>query len=339
MHEHQRPPTFADLLRLRDARRERLLDRRAKHTELLQSASSPAPDRKGKGKGKASESSESIHQNGKHSASHLAYTSQGVDRTYMSIWEELQSSIARESSLRRALLGLDSTPESISKCDDEADDSLAFYASHPSLRPMPDILLRPDLEAYVRELESKRIQQVSSSGQKDSGKSRHTGSWLLSKCRQIIVAAAGVEAATDAAEALCTEVFKVLRCDRTDDDIQGQLLELVGFDNMEFLGQLVSQRANIVRGITDEADRARVAAAMRDRAIPGVQAIIRSEKDVAIEKEINKARRKAKGKGKQTEDGSLEDQEAARILGFGADLRRARERQLSQRPAEVLRPE
>ncbi|KAJ2627662.1 putative steryl acetyl hydrolase mug81, partial [Coemansia sp. RSA 1287] len=257
----------------------------------------------------------------------------------MSIWEELQSSIARESSLRRALLGLDSTPESISKCDDEADDSLAFYASHPSLRPMPDILLRPDLEAYVRELESKRIQQVSSSGQKDSGKSRHTGSWLLSKCRQIIVAAAGVEAATDAAEALCTEVFKVLRCDRTDDDIQGQLLELVGFDNMEFLGQLVSQRANIVRGITDEADRARVAAAMRDRAIPGVQAIIRSEKDVAIEKEINKARRKAKGKGKQTEDGSLEDQEAARILGFGADLRRARERQLSQRPAEVLRPE
>ncbi|KAJ2260430.1 hypothetical protein EV176_006722, partial [Coemansia sp. RSA 451] len=53
MHEHQRPPTFADLLRLRDARRERLLDRRAKHTELLQSASSPAPDRKGKGKGKA----------------------------------------------------------------------------------------------------------------------------------------------------------------------------------------------------------------------------------------------------------------------------------------------
>ncbi|KAJ2403754.1 activating signal cointegrator 1 complex subunit 3 [Coemansia sp. RSA 2526] len=339
MHEHQRPPTFADLLRLRDARRERLLDRRAKHTELLQSASSPAPDRKGKGKGKASESSESIHQNGKHSASHLAYTSQGVDRTYMSIWEELQSSIARESSLRRALLGLDSTPESISKCDDEADDSLAFYASHPSLRPMPDILLRPDLEAYVRELESKRIQQVPSSGQKDSGKSRHTGSWLLSKCRQIIVAAAGVEAATDAAEALCTEVFKVLRCDRTDDDIQGQLLELVGFDNMEFLGQLVSQRANIVRGITDEADRARVAAAMRDRAIPGVQAIIRSEKDVAIEKEINKARRKAKGKGKQTEDGSLEDQEAARILGFGADLRRARERQLSQRPAEVLRPE
>ncbi|KAJ2823499.1 activating signal cointegrator 1 complex subunit 3, partial [Coemansia erecta] len=347
MQEHQRPPTFADLLRLRDARRERLLDRRAKLAEQLQNAGSPTADRKGKGKGKgkAGGSSDSTHQPGgtaEHSASPATGANHGADKAYASMWDELQRSIARETSLRRALLGLGASSASTSQDSSVAGDSQAFYAAHPSLRPMPDMLLRTGLEAYVNELESKNAQNSTQKETEAEAEAEgHTKAWLLSKCRGI-VAAAGVDAITEAAESLCTETFTVLRSDRSDDDIQGQLLELVGFDNIELLGELVSQRASIVRSITDEADRARVAAAMRDRAIPGVQAIIRSEKDVAIEKEINKARRKGKQKsdgGAGQADGSSEEQEAARILGFGSDLRRARERQLSQRPAEVQRPE
>ncbi|KAJ2369024.1 activating signal cointegrator 1 complex subunit 3 [Coemansia sp. RSA 2610] len=357
MPGHQRPPTFADLLRMRDTRRERLLDRRAKLVKLRSSASSPAVDRKGKGKGKASESSESVGLPGdsEHSTPGPPpgeqpggpYTSGKASQMHATMWDELQSSIVRESGLRQALLGLDnSSPLICGDNDDDStlDDAQAFYSAHPALRPLPQILLRPDLEAYIEDLERTRAQQLASApanGTTDTG--NYTKAWLLAKCR-CIVAAAGVEADTDAAEALCTGLFTLLRSDSGDDDIQGQLLELVGFDNMEFLGELVSRRSDIVRNITDEADRIRVAAAMRDRAIPGVQAVIRQEKDIAIEKELTKARRKGKGKAKATGDvgsaeGTTEDQESARILGFGADLRRAREQQLTRRPAEVLRPE
>ncbi|KAI8322612.1 Sec63-domain-containing protein, partial [Martensiomyces pterosporus] len=78
---------------------------------------------------------------------------------------------------------------------------------------------------------------------------------------------------------MCTEIFTLLRSGRSDNDIQGQLLELVGFSNMDFLGDLISKRAEIVDKITKQSDYARAEAALKAKPLPGVQAVIQSEKD------------------------------------------------------------
>ncbi|KAJ2807036.1 putative steryl acetyl hydrolase mug81 [Coemansia guatemalensis] len=366
-------PTFADLLRLRDVRRERLLDRRAKHLEKSHGSDSTTSkcstaDRKGKGKGKGKQSvggDNTIPAAMSPSATSTTlsvdqhsqvqpYTrsnrpSNDIDTSFL---HEIRNSVSRELYLRRELLRLDlgrgKTATDGANVESDSAHALSgrsetcadYYDAHPALRPMSSFLLQPDLQEHIERLESEKSTRteaaVCSGG--------FTRAWLLSKCRPIVVAAGADAVADEAVEALCTELFVLLRSDRSDDDIQSQLLELVGFDNMEFLGSLISERTEIVRGITAESDRARAAELRNDRNIPGVQAIVRTERDVAIEKEATRMRRKAKRKGKEAdadaadEHAPTEEQQAARILGFGSDLRRARERQLTQRAPEVLRP-
>ncbi|KAJ2158555.1 activating signal cointegrator 1 complex subunit 3 [Coemansia sp. RSA 552] len=334
--EERRRPTFADLLRLRDARRERLLDRRAKLVSQRLAAGTAPPDRKGKGKGKGSVA----YRDGSDTASTQSPTPTAVPD---GVGDELEAGVAREASLRQALLGLDPRPPvaaapGADTPSPEEGASKEFYAAHPALRPFPSFLLRPDLEAYIEGLERDRSerQQPAAEGTGNGDGAKGFGrAWLLSKCQHIAYAA-GMDS-TDGIETLSTDIFTALRSDRSDDDIQGQLLELVGFDSIEFLGELISRRAEIVSNITDQADREHAAEARRNKALPGVQVVVRTEKDIAIEKKMGKARRKGKQKASSPPAETAADQ-AARILGFGADLRRARERQLSQRPAEALRP-
>ncbi|KAJ2772055.1 activating signal cointegrator 1 complex subunit 3, partial [Coemansia linderi] len=205
--------------------------------------------------------------------------------------------------------------------------------------PMPDVLLHSDPLAYVRELEKARDDALSLLPSPISKPAAFNKEWLFSKCSQTVVAS-GIGASADATEALCTEVFTLLRSGRSDNEIQGQMLELVGFENMDFLGELISMRETIVAEITKESDYARVAANMKARAgQPGMQASLHSEKDQAIERDIRKSKRKPrprKASDAAANESETEDQHSARILGFGADLRRARERQLTERPTEVF---
>ncbi|KAJ2811168.1 activating signal cointegrator 1 complex subunit 3, partial [Coemansia furcata] len=203
---------------------------------------------------------------------------------------------------------------------------------------MPDILLHSDPLAYVKQLEKARDDAISLLSPPVGKTAEFNKQWLFSKCSQTVMAA-GMGANTDAIEALCTELFTLLRSGRSDNEIQGQLLELVGFENMDFLGELISKREAIVAEITRESDYSRVAADMKARALqPGMQASIHSEKDLAIERDIRKSKRKPRSRkiSDAADESESETQRSARILGFGADLRRARERQLTERPAEVF---
>ncbi|KAJ1733569.1 activating signal cointegrator 1 complex subunit 3 [Coemansia biformis] len=197
---------------------------------------------------------------------------------------------------------------------------------------MPEFLYRPDLLAYLEELEGSHVSR--GDGSSDSAPGCFSQAWLLARCRSIV-------ADPESADALCREVCALLQSDRGDDDIQGPLLELVGYDNMEFLGSLVSQRADIVRGITAESDRARVAALRGGWSLPGVQAVVRTERDLAIGKELSKARRRRKATAAAAGPADCTEgaQGPAQVLGSGTDLRRARERQLTQRTAGALKPE
>ncbi|KAJ1667675.1 activating signal cointegrator 1 complex subunit 3 [Coemansia sp. RSA 1813] len=366
-------PGFADLLRSRDTRRELLLDRRERSQRQQQKADAasskePATPVAGKGKGAVVSGYASGKAKGKSPAlpvadatsEHFSSSEHRKEKSPAfeaipatangsagSLWSELCATVLREQTLRRSLIGhlgdsstAESTASSKPSSDGTAQAPSQLSQDEPAwdiLAPVPEILLRHDLSKYIERLEdeaaAKRAAQANTRLNKE---------WLLSKCRDL-VAASDMDTSNEAAEALCTEVFTVLRADRSDNDIQGQLLELVGFDNMDFLSMLISKRSEIVSAIVKESDYSRVARELKNnKQIPGVQAVIRSEKDIAIEKDIHKSKRnKARRKTAQAsnEKGDSDDQHSAQILGFGFDLRRARERQLTKRAPEILRPE
>ncbi|KAJ1800554.1 activating signal cointegrator 1 complex subunit 3 [Coemansia sp. RSA 2399] len=347
-------PGFADLLRSRDTRRELLLDRREKKRQQTKEPDATPVDRKGKGaivSGKAKGKSPATPVATEHfsSSDNLKTTTPIAEESAdSSLWSELCATVAREQSIRRSLVGClggssaaESTTSSQPSNGTETQDLGRLSHNDPAwsiLSPIPDILLRHDLPEYLKRLEDEAAAKRAAQANKRLNKE-----WLLSKCRDL-VAASDMDTSSEAAETLCTELFTVLRADRSDNDIQGQLLELVGFDNMDFLSMLISQRSKIVSTIVKESDYSRVArASKKNKQIPGVQAVIRSEKDIAIEKDIQKTQRKAaRRKAAQPSDesgGDADDQHSAQILGFGSDLRRARERQLTKRSSEVLRPE
>ncbi|KAJ2796071.1 putative steryl acetyl hydrolase mug81, partial [Coemansia helicoidea] len=327
----RRVPTFADLLRLRDARRERLLDRRAQLSEQARPADgSSSTARKGKGAASSGKGADVGAGPGPPDSSGRTADQQDWPAPLAGLAGELASSIQREARLRCALLGL--PPAAATAATAVAGSRSDPGDGRQSLRPMPGFLLRADLQEHLEALE-RSIPSSSSSdadavgGAAGSGaKSEFSSAWLLARCQDIT-------GASDAAT-VCDEVLALLRSGRSDDDVQAPLLELVGYDNMEFLGSLVSRRADIVRAVDDEADRARAAAVRSARALPGVQAVVRTERDVALDKELSKARRRRKG-------GAAEDRAPAAgpPLESGEELRRAREKQLTRRPKEALRPE
>ncbi|KAJ2715375.1 putative steryl acetyl hydrolase mug81 [Coemansia spiralis] len=335
----RRVPTFADLLRLRDARRDRLLDRRARLGELAPHANSSSggssgggtttgrsADRKGKGAagtGKAADSAAGRGSSGK-----LSCTADqpGWAAPRSDLASELASSVQREARLRCALLGLAPPADTCARLGAAASPSRDPAHPHPALRPMPDFLLRTGLQEHLDSLESSI---PSSSNADDTAaaprqQSEFSRAWLLARCRAID--------GTSDADMVCDQVLELLQSGRSDDDVQGPLLELVGYDNMDFLASLVSRRADIVRAVADDTDRARAAALRRARSLPGVQAVVRTERDVALDKELSKARRRRKA-------GPAEDPAAGPPLGSGAGLRQVRASQLTQRTKEVLKPE
>ncbi|KAJ2656903.1 activating signal cointegrator 1 complex subunit 3 [Coemansia sp. RSA 1200] len=293
-----------------------------------------------------------------------------------SLWSRLHATVVREQTLRRALLASvshgdstvksaaneqtagtanqpPSTTSSSSSSSSNNNNSTTTSSSYSILGPIPEILLHSDLSEYVRSLEDEAAARRKA-GQADGKLNKE---WLLSSCRAVVAGSdIGDGGSDEAAEALCTEVFSVLRAGRSDADIQGQLLELVGFDNVDLLSTLVSQRNEIVETIVREADYSRISRGLKSRGGrlgPGTQgAVVRSQRDIAIEKEMLKMQRKSRrkaaaaagtqssgGRSGSSSDGQENTAAAAQILGFAVDLKRARERQLTHRAPEVLRPE
>ncbi|KAJ1881611.1 activating signal cointegrator 1 complex subunit 3, partial [Kickxella alabastrina] len=334
--ESQHKVGFGDLLRQRDARREALLSRRAnqlnqRKSESIENATTEddttlqndISDRKGKGKGKGKGKDDSAAVSGKAAAADVTdiiQQQQQQEKADMSgAWGELQQSISSELILRQALLSLPGSHATVGEP----------WAAHTAL--IPEILLRTDLSEYVAQLEHANEQATLKESAGDPP--QYNRAWLLSLCQQ--TATKNSSAGEEETEALCTGIFTILRSPSADNDIQGELLELVGYDHMDFLAALISNRTAIVGEIMRESDYLRVAASMQlTHQLPGVQASITTEKDLVIQKQILKVQRR---RAKSIE--ASEDDEAALILGFGSDLRRARERQLTQRPAEALRPE
>ncbi|KAI8647168.1 Sec63 Brl domain-containing protein [Parasitella parasitica] len=133
---------------------------------------------------------------------------------------------------------------------------------------------------------------------------------------------------------LCGDIFTIIRSGDTDDDIQMSLVELLGYEALDFIAALITNRATIVRNILRMSDydeqqpKKRSAASAPTepkRPVYGTQFIVQSEKELREEKRLRKEQKRAMKNHNRTED---DDAKAVSmgILGFdGEDLRQARE--------------
>ncbi|RIA90966.1 Sec63 Brl domain-containing protein [Glomus cerebriforme] len=175
--------------------------------------------------------------------------------------------------------------------------------------------------------------------------------WLLRQCRLHIESFGDADGAI-IPEKLCTSIFTILRSESDDDDdIQIELVDLLGFDNLNFVTTLVTKRLTIVENINNESqykeippDLQEVVPAQKHSNITGpkrpkfgAQFTIQSEEDVKENKRLRKEQKKAAKHKKDTED---EESISANILGFSGDvLRSVRERQLRSATDITLRPQ
>jgi len=141
-------------------------------------------------------------------------------------------------------------------------------------------------------------------------------------------------------EKLCTNIFTILRSESDDDDIQIELVDLLGFDNLNFVTTLVTKRFTIVENISSESQYQKTPSDQQEnfstqqlpskteikRPIFGTQFTIQSEDEIKEKKRSRKEQKKAAKHKKESED---EESISANILEFHPDeLRSAREQQL-----------
>ncbi|GBC25635.1 uncharacterized protein OCT59_020043 [Rhizophagus irregularis] len=174
--------------------------------------------------------------------------------------------------------------------------------------------------------------------------------WLLRQCRLHIESFGDADGAI-IPEKLCINIFTILRSESDDDDIQIELVDLLGFDNLNFVTTLVTKRFTIVENISRESHYQKIPPDQQEnfpaqqlpnkteskRPIFGSQYTIQSEDDLKEKKRLRKEQKKAAKHKKESED---EESISANILGFRGDvLRSVREQQLRSARDIPLRPQ
>ncbi|KAG0246557.1 Sec63 Brl domain-containing protein [Mortierella sp. GBAus27b] len=156
--------------------------------------------------------------------------------------------------------------------------------------------------------------------------------WLINQCTTHLEAF-GDPSMELTPKRLSTDVFTILRSDKQDDDIQMNLVELLGFDNFEFITALLTNRRTIVDNVmaqtayNPDGDRSKGHKHERhdnNRTMIGSNFTVQTEDEKLAAKLARKERRKHGGHDEEDESAV-----SSAILGFDQeDLRKAREDQL-----------
>ncbi|KAF9171872.1 hypothetical protein BGX20_006778 [Mortierella sp. AD010] len=164
--------------------------------------------------------------------------------------------------------------------------------------------------------------------------------WLINQCTAHITAF-GDPSADMTSKRLSIDIFTILRSDKPDDDIQINLVDLLGFENFEFITALLTNRRTIVDNVTaqstydPDADHPKNHKNDRHdnyRLPAGTNFTVQTEDEKLAAKLARKERRKHGGRDEE-EEAAL----SSAILGFDQeDLRRAREEQLRNNAAMPL---
>ncbi|KAI8086190.1 Sec63 Brl domain-containing protein [Halteromyces radiatus] len=130
---------------------------------------------------------------------------------------------------------------------------------------------------------------------------------------------------------LCADIFTVLRSDDSDDSIQATLVDLLGFESLDLIEILISNRSKLVNNIMNMSEHISQAKHKYHQnnspknPIYGTQIIVQSEEEVRKRKQQRKEQKKASKYREQEDENAL----SLSILGFdGMELRQARENEL-----------
>ncbi|ORX62001.1 Sec63-domain-containing protein [Hesseltinella vesiculosa] len=156
--------------------------------------------------------------------------------------------------------------------------------------------------------------------------------WLLTQCQTYM---AQHDQGLDAYQ-LCANLFTVLRSDETDDDIQASLVDTLGFESLDMIASLITNRSTLVNNIMNMSEYVPLSQAKHSQpsqnvsnpSMYGPQVIVQSEQDVRKRKQQRKEQKKAhKSNHRNHED---EVDLSLSILGFDAQtLKQQREAALT----------
>ncbi|KAI9141161.1 Sec63 Brl domain-containing protein [Paraphysoderma sedebokerense] len=152
--------------------------------------------------------------------------------------------------------------------------------------------------------------------------------YINSQCEKHIAASriSDQALAMDSAR-LCTDIFTILRSEKDDSEIQNALVDLIGYDNFEFLTSLITNRGAIVRNIIEGPN----VSTKEISDSPGQNAQLRPRygTQVSIQTESEKQQLKVYRKKDKSGNGTVEESDmelSAALLGFdSSSLREARE--------------
>lgn len=164
-------------------------------------------------------------------------------------------------------------------------------------------------------------------------------SWLLKQCTAHIEAFG--DPSTDMTpRRLAIDIFTILRSDKLDDDIQINLVDMLGFDNFEFITALLTNRKLIVDNVmaqTSYNPDVELKSHKHERndnfrSPVGTNFVVQTEDEKLAAKLARKERRKHGGRDEEDESAI-----SSAMLGFDQDdLRKAREEQLRNNAAMPL---
>lgn len=129
-------------------------------------------------------------------------------------------------------------------------------------------------------------------------------------------------------EEFCNLVFDSLVSSQTDDDIQNTLCDIIGYDHLELIGELIQNRPMIIEGVLNSAKarprdiiRAPELIQRQNQPVHGPTIVVQSEQEKRLEKQIRKQERRYQQQQQQSDD-SLDEFANPELLKY------ERERQL-----------
>ncbi|KAG2182998.1 hypothetical protein INT44_005979, partial [Umbelopsis vinacea] len=244
-----------------------------------------------------------------------------TDNTFVDVTSEFNW----EASVRDLRLFMESHTAQVATFVD--NQNIDFH-----LPSRPILIEEQELDSLVGEIEQSTEEIVQETAPEVNEYDRD---WLLQRCSEYI-RRSGSTAFTDTA--LCTDLFTILRSKENADKIQDTLIDLLGYESLDFVSELLLNRDTIVQNIMSQTEHTNShhtnnAPQEVRRTAPGTGVTVQSASEIQEMKRLRKEQKKAIRNHKGDRD---ENEVSADILGFETEnWKAAREEALSnasQRP-------
>ncbi|KAI9305339.1 Sec63 Brl domain-containing protein [Cunninghamella echinulata] len=187
-----------------------------------------------------------------------------------------------------------------------------------------------DFKLHNIEYEHQQQQQIQQEIQNQQYSSAivYDREWLLKQCRQY-TSSHGNNGLTEVQ--LCIDLFTILRSNDNDDDIQAALVDILGFESLELITELITNRSALINNIINMSDhivQQKSKHYNNNNTIRnptyGAQVIVQSEEEIKKRKQLRKEQKKASKSHQKDQDNDAALSRS--ILGFdGVYLKQARE--------------